>query len=136
MPESHDFAIGKIRLGANAPLFLIAGPCVIESEAHAMDLAERLAAVASELVRPLIFKASYDKANRSSLSSYRGPALEEGLRILAAINKRTGLPILTDVHEISHAWPQPPKSATSCKFPHSSRARPTSCSPPDCRAES
>ncbi|MFZ3200076.1 MAG: 3-deoxy-8-phosphooctulonate synthase [Candidatus Acidiferrales bacterium] len=102
MPESHDFAIGKIRLGANAPLFLIAGPCVIESEAHAMDLAERLAAVASELSVPLIFKASYDKANRSSLSSFRGPGLEEGLRILAAIHKRTGLPILTDVHDVSH----------------------------------
>jgi 2-dehydro-3-deoxyphosphooctonate aldolase (KDO 8-P synthase) len=102
MTQPRDFTIGKIRLGGNAPLFLIAGPCVIESEAHAMSMAERLAALAAELSIPLIFKASYDKANRSSLSSYRGPGLDEGLRILAAIRKRTGLPILTDVHDVSH----------------------------------
>jgi 2-dehydro-3-deoxyphosphooctonate aldolase (KDO 8-P synthase) len=102
MTQRRDFTIGKIRLGGNAPLFLIAGPCVIESEAHAMNMAERLAAVAAELSVPLIFKASYDKANRSSLSSYRGPGLDEGLRILAAIRKRTGLPILTDVHDVLH----------------------------------
>jgi 2-dehydro-3-deoxyphosphooctonate aldolase (KDO 8-P synthase) len=102
MTQPRDFTIGKIRLGGNAPLFLIAGPCVIESEAHAMNMAERLAAVAAELSVPLIFKASYDKANRSSLFSYRGPGLDEGLRILAAIRKRTGLPILTDVHDVSH----------------------------------
>jgi len=101
MQPAREFMIGKIRVGGNAPLFLIAGPCVIESEAHAMGLAERLSALASELGIPLIFKASYDKANRSSLSSYRGPGLEEGLRILGAIRKRTGLPILTDVHDVS-----------------------------------
>ena len=94
-----------IRLGAGAPLFLIAGPCVIESEAHATCLAEQLGKIASDVGVPLIFKASYDKANRSSLSSYRGPGLEEGLRILAGIKKRTGLPILTDVHEVGHVAP-------------------------------
>jgi 2-dehydro-3-deoxyphosphooctonate aldolase (KDO 8-P synthase) len=75
---------------------------VIESEAHATMLAERIANTASSLGVPLIFKASYDKANRSSISSYRGPGLNHGLRTLANVKKRTGLPILTDVHEVSH----------------------------------
>jgi len=105
MQPSRSFQIGKITIGGSAPLFLIAGPCVIESEAHATMMAESLAAVASDLDVPLIFKASYDKANRSSVSSYRGPGLDEGLRILAQIKKRTGLPILTDVHEVSHVAP-------------------------------
>jgi 2-dehydro-3-deoxyphosphooctonate aldolase (KDO 8-P synthase) len=101
----HSFAIGNVRTGAQAPLFLIAGPCVIESEAHAMSMAERLAAIASDLGVPFIFKASYDKANRSSVSSYRGPGLQEGLRILGNIKKRTGVPILTDVHDVSQVGP-------------------------------
>src|SRR5579863_3558785 len=105
MTPSHSFEIGKIRLGAGAPLFLIAGPCVIESEAHAMSMAVRLAEIAESAAIPLIFKASYDKANRSSASSFRGPGLEAGLRILAKIKKQTGLPILTDVHEVSHVGP-------------------------------
>ena len=103
--SSHIFSIGKIRFGEGAPLFLIAGPCVIESEAHALGLAESLAGIASDLGAPLIFKASYDKANRSSITSYRGPGLTEGLRILAAIQRRTGLPLLTDVHEVSQVGP-------------------------------
>jgi 2-dehydro-3-deoxyphosphooctonate aldolase (KDO 8-P synthase) len=78
---------------------------VIESETHAMSAAEQLAAIASDLGVPFIFKASYDKANRSSISSYRGPGLREGLRILGNIKKRTGLPILTDVHEVSQVGP-------------------------------
>ena len=86
-------------------MFLIAGPCVIESESHATELAEHLATVSTEEGVPLIFKASYDKANRSSLSSYRGPGLKEGLRILAGIKKRTGLPILTDIHEVDQVGP-------------------------------
>jgi len=102
MNPSRSFEVGKIRIGGTAPLFLIAGPCVIESEAHATMLAERIRDIAASLGVPLIFKASYDKANRSSISSYRGPGLEDGLRILASIKKRTGLPILTDVHEIPH----------------------------------
>ncbi len=107
MPASttREFSIGQVKLGGHAPLFLIAGPCVIESEAHATMLAERLAALASELKIPFIFKASYDKANRTSLHSYRGPGLAEGLRILGAIKKRCGVPVLTDVHDISHVAP-------------------------------
>jgi 2-dehydro-3-deoxyphosphooctonate aldolase (KDO 8-P synthase) len=102
---SVSFSIGDISLGAKAPLFLIAGPCVIESEAHATCMAESLAKIAGSLKVPLIFKASYDKANRSSVSSYRGPGLKEGLRILGNIKKKTGLAILTDVHEVSHVAP-------------------------------
>jgi 2-dehydro-3-deoxyphosphooctonate aldolase (KDO 8-P synthase) len=105
MTSARTFSIGKIATGGNAPLFLIAGPCVIESEAHAMGMAERLGATAADLGVPFIFKASYDKANRSSVSSYRGPGLQEGLRILGAIKKRTGLPILTDVHDVSQVGP-------------------------------
>ncbi len=102
MESSRSFTVGRIKLGGEAPLFLIAGPCVIESEAHATAMAERLAAIASALGVPLIYKASYDKANRSSLSSYRGPGLDAGLRVLSRIKQRTGLPILTDVHEVAH----------------------------------
>ena len=102
MNPSRSFEVGKILIGGTAPLFLIAGPCVIESETHATTLAERIRDIAASLGVPLIFKASYDKANRSSISSYRGPGLEEGLRILASIKKRTGLPLLTDVHEVAH----------------------------------
>jgi len=105
MPTSPTFEIGKIRFGAKAPLFLIAGPCVIESEAHATSMAEQLRAITSELGVPYIFKASYDKANRTSLSSFRGPGLHEGLRILKNIKKKTDLPILTDVHDLSEVGP-------------------------------
>jgi 2-dehydro-3-deoxyphosphooctonate aldolase (KDO 8-P synthase) len=103
--RGQSFTIGKNPVGGASPLFVIAGPCVIENEKHAMGLAEQLGAAAEELGVGLIFKASYDKANRSSLSSYRGPGLSEGLRILASIKKRTGLPILTDVHEVGHVTP-------------------------------
>ncbi len=105
METPRTFSAGNIRFGGDAPLFLIAGPCVIESEAHAMRMAECLGEITSELGIPYIFKASYDKANRSSLNSFRGPQLEEGLRILAEIKKCTGLPILTDVHDISQVGP-------------------------------
>ena len=101
MAAKTQFAVGKMRFGAGAPLFLIAGPCVIESEGHALMMAEKLGAVASELGVPYIFKASYDKANRSSVSSYRGPGLKNGLKILAKIKKKTGLAVLTDVHQAS-----------------------------------
>jgi len=105
MTLSKTFSVNSIRFGGNAPLFLIAGPCVIESEAHATSMAERLGAIASELGVPYIFKASYDKANRTSLSSFRGPGLQEGLRILKNIKKKTGLAILTDVHDLSEVGP-------------------------------
>ncbi len=84
---------------------LIAGPCVIESEAHATDLAARLVELTQRAGVPFIFKASYDKANRTSGRSFRGPGLEEGLRVLAAIKSRLNVPILTDIHEASQAGP-------------------------------
>lgn len=101
----REFAIGNCRVGGDQPLFLIAGPCVIESETHAAMLAERLAALTREAGIPFIFKASFDKANRTSVSSYRGPGLKEGLRILAAIRKQLSVPVLTDVHDPSQVGP-------------------------------
>jgi 2-dehydro-3-deoxyphosphooctonate aldolase (KDO 8-P synthase) len=86
---------------ARGPFFLIAGPCVIESPTHPMRIAARLQQITRKLGIPLVFKASYDKANRSSLGSYRGPGLERGLAILEAVRDRLGVPILTDVHEVA-----------------------------------
>jgi 2-dehydro-3-deoxyphosphooctonate aldolase (KDO 8-P synthase) len=86
-------------VGPDRPFFLIAGPCVIESEALVMEVAGRMREIARELAVPYIFKASFDKANRSSRSSYRGPGLEAGLAILAKVKSEFGLPVLTDVHE-------------------------------------
>jgi 2-dehydro-3-deoxyphosphooctonate aldolase (KDO 8-P synthase) len=97
MSAKSIFALNNLELGSG--LFLIAGPCVIESEAHALKMAQEISAVARNLQIPYIFKASYDKANRTSLHSFRGPGLEEGLRILASIGKEAGVPVLTDVHE-------------------------------------
>ena len=94
--------LGRTRLGGGGPLFLIAGPCVIESPSHPARIAERLKDITGELGIPLVFKASYDKANRSSLGSYRGPGIERGLEILAGVRDRFGIPILTDVHEVAH----------------------------------
>jgi 2-dehydro-3-deoxyphosphooctonate aldolase (KDO 8-P synthase) len=105
MSAAPTFSAGPVEFRPGAPLFLVAGPCVIESEAHSAKMAESIAAVAAEVKIPLIFKASYDKANRSSVDSYRGPGLQEGLRILAAIKKHTGLPIVTDVHDVSQVGP-------------------------------
>jgi 2-dehydro-3-deoxyphosphooctonate aldolase (KDO 8-P synthase) len=105
MIPAHDISLGSMRLGIGNPLFLIAGPCVIESEAHARKMAEKVAKVAADCGMPYIFKASYDKANRSSVKAFRGPGLEEGLRILAKIKADLHLPILTDIHEPSHAQP-------------------------------
>jgi 2-dehydro-3-deoxyphosphooctonate aldolase (KDO 8-P synthase) len=87
-------------VGLDRPLFVIAGPCVVESEELALSTAFELRAIAQRLQLPLIYKSSYDKANRSSGSSYRGPGVERGLRILAEVKRRTGLPVLTDVHSI------------------------------------
>jgi len=97
MSAKSIFALNNLELGSG--LFLIAGPCVIENETHALKMAEEISAVARKLNIPYIFKASYDKANRTSLHSFRGPGLEEGLRILARIGKEAGVPVLTDVHE-------------------------------------
>src|SRR5215468_1126373 len=93
-----EFEVGNVHVGSGE-LFLIAGPCVIESEAHALKMAESISAVARDLRVPFIFKASYDKANRTSLKSFRGPGLDEGLRILKKIRKDLDVPVLTDVHE-------------------------------------
>jgi 2-dehydro-3-deoxyphosphooctonate aldolase (KDO 8-P synthase) len=93
--------LGRHRLGGAGPLFLIAGPCVIENDRHPGQVAARLKEITSRLGIPFIFKASYDKANRSSLGSFRGPGLEKGLDILAEVKARHGVPILTDVHEPS-----------------------------------
>jgi 2-dehydro-3-deoxyphosphooctonate aldolase (KDO 8-P synthase) len=97
MPEQTTLTLDGLNIGQN--LFLIAGPCVIESEGHALKMAEAISTIARKLQVPYVFKASYDKANRTSLQSFRGPGLEEGLRILRKIKKETGLPVLTDVHE-------------------------------------
>ncbi len=103
MQIAREVLIGNVRVGGSQPLFLIAGPCVIESEEHALMMAGRLAEAASRAGLALVFKASYDKANRSSGQSYRGPGLKEGLRILKKIQVRFGLPILTDIHDASQA---------------------------------
>jgi len=102
---SHLVRIGKLAVGVGRPLFLIAGPCVIESERHALKMAERLATAMRELGIPYVFKASYDKANRTSLDSYRGPGLKRGLEILARIKKEFGVPVLTDVHDVAQVGP-------------------------------
>lgn len=98
--------VGKLTLGGNnAPLFVIAGPCVIESESLVLNTAEKLAAICGDLGLPLIFKCSYDKANRTAGDSFRGPGLKRGLAILAKVKRQTGLPILTDVHEVAQCQP-------------------------------
>lgn len=97
--------VGQVTVGGGAPLAIIAGPCVIESEAHATKMAAALVDIAGRLRIPFIFKASYDKANRTSLASFRGPGLAEGLRVLARIKDRFGVPILTDIHEAAQAAP-------------------------------
>ena len=105
MNTIREIAVHGLRLGGGNPLFLISGPCVIESEGHARKIAEDVARIAAAAGVPYIFKASYDKANRTSGKSYRGPGLTEGLRILGRIKRELNLPILTDIHESSHAAP-------------------------------
>ena len=95
-----SFQVGDVQIGSGN-LFLIAGPCVIESEEHAIRMAEIIKGVTKALGFPFIFKASYDKANRTSIRSYRGPGIKEGLRILRKIKDEIHLPILTDVHEVA-----------------------------------
>ncbi len=95
-----SFQVGDVHIGSGS-LFLIAGPCVIESEEHAIRMAEIIKGVTRALGFPLIFKASYDKANRTSIRSFRGPGIKEGLRILKKIKNELQLPVLTDVHEVA-----------------------------------
>ncbi|MGB2666779.1 MAG: 3-deoxy-8-phosphooctulonate synthase [Candidatus Acidiferrum sp.] len=105
MIATREIPVGSLHLGGGNPLFLIAGPCVIESESHACLMAEHVAKIAADAGMPYIFKASYDKANRSSIKGFRGPGIVEGLRILAKIKSGLHLPILTDIHEASQAAP-------------------------------
>jgi 2-dehydro-3-deoxyphosphooctonate aldolase (KDO 8-P synthase) len=97
--------VGGITIGAGAPLVLLAGPCVIESENHAVETALAVRDIARRVGVPYVFKASYDKANRTSAASFRGPGLREGIRVLARVREAAGVPIVTDIHEPSHAEP-------------------------------
>lgn len=103
--NKDSFEIGSVQIGLNAPFFVIAGPCVIESRDVCLKIAERLVKIASDCNVPFIFKASFDKANRSSISSYRGPGLEDGLKILDEVRSQTGLSIVTDIHESAQVGP-------------------------------
>ncbi len=98
-------AAGPVLFGTGHPLGFILGPCVIESATHAVELASAIRDIARRVSVPVVFKASYDKANRTSLTSFRGPGLADGLQVLADVKAHTGLPILTDIHEPSHAVP-------------------------------
>ncbi|HMD32922.1 MAG TPA: 3-deoxy-8-phosphooctulonate synthase [Candidatus Acidoferrales bacterium] len=105
MQGTREFSIGPVRVGGIQPPILICGPCVIESEEHATMIAGRVKEIAAAAGMPAIFKASYDKANRSSVESYRGPGPAEGLQILGRIREGVGMPVLTDIHEASQAAP-------------------------------
>ena len=101
----REIHAGNVKIGGNRPLVLIAGPCVIENEVDTLRCAERLMTICNGISVPLVFKASYDKANRTSVTSFRGPGLKEGLRILARVSESLGLPILTDVHSLEEIQP-------------------------------
>jgi 2-dehydro-3-deoxyphosphooctonate aldolase (KDO 8-P synthase) len=98
-----NFKIGNVDIGLDTPLFVMAGPCVIESKDICLSIADKLVKIAASSGVGMIFKASFDKANRSSLHSFRGPGLEKGLEILAAVRRETNLPVMTDVHEPAQA---------------------------------
>ncbi len=101
--SSPEARVGSHAVGPGQPLLLIAGPCVIESEDHSLRMAEQIATISRRLDLPYVFKASYDKANRSSGHSFRGPGLDEGLRILNRVRERVGVPVLSDVHDPAQA---------------------------------
>jgi 2-dehydro-3-deoxyphosphooctonate aldolase (KDO 8-P synthase) len=101
----HTVRFAGLTVGGGAPLLVIAGPCVIESESHAVETAIEASAIAARAGVQYVFKASYDKANRTSSSSFRGPGLREGLRVLARVREQAKVPILTDIHEPSQAAP-------------------------------
>jgi len=100
-----EIVVGNIKIGGKRPLVLIAGPCVMEDEKATLRCAERLMTITNGVSVPLIFKASFDKANRTSLTSYRGPGLTEGLRILARVREALGVPVLSDIHSIEQIKP-------------------------------
>ena len=103
MTAVQPVSIGPVTIGGGHPLVLIGGPCVIESEAHAVELGGAIADIARGRGVPYIFKASFDKANRTSVSSFRGPGLDAGLKVLAEVKARVGVPVLTDIHEAGQA---------------------------------
>jgi 2-dehydro-3-deoxyphosphooctonate aldolase (KDO 8-P synthase) len=105
LPSTRPVPIAGLTIGGGAPLALIGGPCAIEDERHALMMAERLQRMTTDARVPFIYKSSYDKANRSSVHSYRGPGLKEGLRILARVKEATGLPVLSDVHDVAEVEP-------------------------------
>jgi 2-dehydro-3-deoxyphosphooctonate aldolase (KDO 8-P synthase) len=105
MAGAHPVAVGNVQCGPGRPLTWIAGPCVIESHDLTLQIADTLRQLADRLKLPLIFKASFDKANRTSSRSFRGPGLQDGLKTLEAVKRRTGLPVTTDVHECHQAAP-------------------------------
>jgi len=105
MATSHAVTIANLTCGSGRPLLWIAGPCVIESHELTLSIAHTLKDLAERLRIPLVFKASFDKANRTSVKSFRGPGLEEGLKTLSAVKRATGLPVITDIHEIDQAAP-------------------------------
>jgi len=100
-----SFKIGQIEIGLDKPLFAIVGPCVIEGESFCLEIARNLVEVSKRTGVPIIFKASFDKANRSSIKSFRGVEMYEGLNILKSVREATGLPVLTDIHEPNQAGP-------------------------------
>src|SRR5439155_14564120 len=99
MPKDRTVAVGPHVCGAGRPLMWIAGPCVIESHDLTLSIADTLRQLADRLRIPLVFKASFDKANRTSVKSFRGPGLQEVLKTLETVKRRTGLPVTTDIHE-------------------------------------
>ena len=105
MNGTRTVKIGSVSVGGGGPLALIGGPCAIEDEKHALMVAERLLRITSAARVPFVYKSSYDKANRSSVHSYRGPGLKEGLRILRRVKDVLGLPVLSDVHDVSEVGP-------------------------------
>src|SRR5438477_2534703 len=105
MPRGRTVSIGDVVCGPGRPLLWIAGPCVIESHDLTLRIADRLREIAAGLKLALVFKASFDKANRTSGKSFRGPGLRDGMRTLAAVKERTGLPVTTDVHETQQVGP-------------------------------
>jgi 2-dehydro-3-deoxyphosphooctonate aldolase (KDO 8-P synthase) len=102
---TKEILLNNITIGGNKPVVLIAGPCVIESEASTLEAAERLKRITQDLGMPFIFKSSYDKANRSSVKSYRGPGLKEGLRVLRRVSAELKVPLLSDVHRFEEIEP-------------------------------
>jgi 2-dehydro-3-deoxyphosphooctonate aldolase (KDO 8-P synthase) len=105
MNSQHPFSVGNIPIGSGKTFFLIAGPCVIESDEHVLHMAKTIQEIAKRVGVPLIFKASFDKANRTSVESFRGPGLEKGMAALRRVKEETGLPVLTDIHDVWQVEP-------------------------------